>query len=182
MLPFSIMTFWSFTHAPSTPLSVLVARVTAWLMASSKPVSEVALNSVTRAILIRICASLHSSFRDLAACLICGRTERKPNIKARAPRTSARGLRGAAVGAIPLRLPPQRLLLCGPSLTSSPDGFPPPGMVTERPAPRRTGVSHLAQRRVLILRADCYNAVKREPTVGNDFLGPGAASGGEGGH
>ena len=47
MLPSSIRTFWSFTHAPSTPLSVLVARATAWFMASSKPVSEVALNSVT---------------------------------------------------------------------------------------------------------------------------------------
>src|SRR5687767_8319601 len=59
MLPSSIRTFWSLTHAPSTPLSVLVARATASLMASSKPVSEVALNSVTRATLIGISASLN---------------------------------------------------------------------------------------------------------------------------
>src|ERR687898_2431399 len=39
-------------------------------------------------------------------------------------RTPAWGLRGAAVGATLQRLPPQRLSLCGPSLTSSPDGFP----------------------------------------------------------
>jgi hypothetical protein len=38
--------------APSTPLSVLVARATATLMASSKLVSDVALNSVTRAMLM----------------------------------------------------------------------------------------------------------------------------------
>src|SRR5215208_904521 len=82
MLPFSIMTFMSFTHAPSTPLSVLVARATAWLMASSKPVCEVALNSVTRATLIRICASLHSSLPELVAYLICGPVAHKPNIKA----------------------------------------------------------------------------------------------------
>src|SRR5829696_206435 len=60
MLPSSIMTFISLTQQPSTPLSVLVARATAWLMASSKLVSEIALNSVTRATLIRICASLQS--------------------------------------------------------------------------------------------------------------------------
>src|SRR3954452_21656004 len=52
MLPSSINTFWSFTHAPSTPLSVLVARATASLTASSKLVSEVALSSVTLATLI----------------------------------------------------------------------------------------------------------------------------------
>src|SRR5919112_3637826 len=52
MLPSSIRTFWSLTHAPSTPLSVLVARATASLTASSKLVSEVALNSVTLATLI----------------------------------------------------------------------------------------------------------------------------------
>src|SRR5215212_4403027 len=34
------------------------------------------------------------------------------------------GLRGAAVGATPPRLPPPRLSACGPSLTSSPDRFP----------------------------------------------------------
>src|SRR5215213_37308 len=52
MLPSSIRTFWSLTHAPSTPLSVLVARATASFTASSKLVSEVALNSVTLATLI----------------------------------------------------------------------------------------------------------------------------------
>src|SRR5215212_8217885 len=51
--------------------------------------------------------------------------------------TPALGLRGAAVGAIPLRLPPLRLSLCGPSLTSSPGRFPPKGMVTQRPQTRR---------------------------------------------
>src|SRR5215217_8010470 len=55
MLPSSIMTFMSFTQQPSTPLSVLVARATAWLMASSKPCSETALSSVTLAMLIRLC-------------------------------------------------------------------------------------------------------------------------------
>src|SRR5829696_4253821 len=55
MLPSSIMTFMSFTQQPSTPLSVLVARATAWLMASSKPSSEMALSSVTLAMLIRLC-------------------------------------------------------------------------------------------------------------------------------
>src|SRR3954452_1937361 len=52
MFPSSIRTFWSFTHAPSTPLSVLVARATASFTASSKLVSEVALSSVTLATLI----------------------------------------------------------------------------------------------------------------------------------
>src|SRR5215211_1929087 len=89
MLPSSIMTFWSLTHAPSTPLSVLVARATAWLMASSKPVSDVALNSVTRATLI-VSASFQSSFCGLVAHLICGPTERKPNIMAEAPRRMPR--------------------------------------------------------------------------------------------
>ena len=54
MLPSSIGTFWSLTYAPSMPLSVLVARATASLTASSKLISEVALSSVTRATLIRI--------------------------------------------------------------------------------------------------------------------------------
>jgi hypothetical protein len=49
----------------------------------------------------------------------------------------SRALRGAAVGATPPRLPPQRLSLCGPSLTSSPGRVPPPGMVTERTEFRR---------------------------------------------
>src|SRR5215210_1297149 len=80
MLPSSIMTFWSFTQQPSTPLSVLVARATAWLIASSKLVSEIALNSVTRATLIAS-ASLHSSLPDLVARLICGPAARTPNIK-----------------------------------------------------------------------------------------------------
>jgi hypothetical protein len=74
----------------------------------------------------------------------------KGSIKAgaRKPRPT-RGLREAAVEATPQRLPPQRLLLCGPSLTSSPGQVPPPGMVTERLALRTTGVSHLAQRGVI---------------------------------
>src|SRR5215212_6404207 len=55
MLPSSIMTFMSFTQQPSTPLSVLVARDTACCMASSKPCSEMALSSVTLAMLIRLC-------------------------------------------------------------------------------------------------------------------------------
>src|SRR5215218_10786993 len=55
MLPSSIMTFMSFTQQPSTPLSVLVARAMAWLMASSKPSFEMALSSVTLAMLIRSC-------------------------------------------------------------------------------------------------------------------------------
>jgi hypothetical protein len=83
-----------------------------------------------------------------------------------------RALREAAVGATPPRLPPQRLLLCGPSLTSSPGRVPPPGMVTERLVPRRTGVSHLAQRRGLILRESCYDIVTKAPTVGNDLVVP----------
>src|SRR5215212_7861882 len=86
MLPSSIRTFWSLTHAPSTPLSVLVARATASFMASSKLVWDVALNSVTRATLIRICASLQSSLPGLVTCLICGPAARKPNIKAGTPR------------------------------------------------------------------------------------------------
>jgi hypothetical protein len=92
--------------------------------------------------------------------------------RGRSPKAPARGLRGAAVGATPQRLPPQRLLSCGPSLTSSPRRVPPPGMVTERPESRRTGVSHLVQRRGLILREDCYNVVTRAPTVGNDSVVP----------
>src|ERR687897_1276767 len=60
MVPSSMLTFISLTHAPSTPLSVLVARATASLMASSKLVSDVALNSVTRAMLM-VCASLNPS-------------------------------------------------------------------------------------------------------------------------
>src|SRR5215212_7704318 len=55
MLPSSIITFMSFTQQPSTPLSVLVARDTACCMASSKPCSEMALSSVTLAMLIRLC-------------------------------------------------------------------------------------------------------------------------------
>src|SRR5215210_3224562 len=55
MLPSSIMTFMSFTQQPSTPLSVLVARATARLIASSKPCSEMALSSVTLAMLIGVC-------------------------------------------------------------------------------------------------------------------------------
>src|SRR5215208_2587492 len=55
MLPSSIMTFMSFTQQPSTPLSVLVARATASFMASSKPSSEMALSSVTLAMLMRLC-------------------------------------------------------------------------------------------------------------------------------
>ena len=47
---FSIMTFMSLIHALSTLRRVLVARLMPWLMASSKLCSEVALNSVTRAI------------------------------------------------------------------------------------------------------------------------------------
>src|SRR5829696_7355803 len=82
MLPSSIRTFWSLTHAPSTPLRVWVARVTASLTASSKLVSDVALNSVTRATLIRICASLRPGLPDLFASLICGPMTETPNIKA----------------------------------------------------------------------------------------------------
>src|SRR5215216_3823382 len=55
MLPSSIVTFMSLTHAPCTPLKVLVARATAWSMASSKPCSEMALSSVTLAMLMRSC-------------------------------------------------------------------------------------------------------------------------------
>src|SRR5215203_5683874 len=55
MFPSSMLTFISLTHAPSTPLSVLVARATASLIASSKLVSDMALNSVTRATLIFTC-------------------------------------------------------------------------------------------------------------------------------
>src|SRR5829696_7897782 len=52
MLPSSIMTFLSFTQAPSTFLRVLVARAMPCWMASSKPFSEIALISVTVAMLI----------------------------------------------------------------------------------------------------------------------------------
>jgi hypothetical protein len=45
-------------------------------------------------------------------------------------------------------------------------------MVTERPESRRTGVSHLAQRRGLILRESCYNIATRAPTVGKDSVVP----------
>src|SRR5215203_5944131 len=68
MLLSSIRTFISLIHAPSTPLSVLVARATASFMASSKPVWDVALNSVTRATLIAS-ASLDASLPGLVACL-----------------------------------------------------------------------------------------------------------------
>src|SRR5215211_8500701 len=68
MLPFSIMTFMSLTHAPSTPLSVLVARATAWLIASSKPASEMALSSVTLAMLIRLCLLIPSLASYPTAC------------------------------------------------------------------------------------------------------------------
>src|SRR5215216_973521 len=61
MLPSSIMTFMSFTQQPSTPLSVLVARDTACCMASSKPCSEMALSSVTLAMVI-VCASFKPWF------------------------------------------------------------------------------------------------------------------------
>src|SRR5215210_2813033 len=96
MLPSSIRTFWSLTHAPSTPLSVLVARATASFMASSKLVSEVALNSVTRATLIRICASLRPSLPSSVASLICGPMTPTPNIKAgaRKPRPDKRRAMG----------------------------------------------------------------------------------------
>src|SRR5215207_7016090 len=49
MLPFSIMTFMSFTQAPSTPRRVLVARFTPSLIAASKLSGFVVLISVTRA-------------------------------------------------------------------------------------------------------------------------------------
>jgi hypothetical protein len=55
-------------------------------MASSKPVSEVALNSVTRATLISICASLQPSLSGFVASLICGPTAPKPNIRDVTPR------------------------------------------------------------------------------------------------
>src|SRR5215208_8219611 len=84
MLPSSIRTFWSLTQQPSTPLSVLVARATASLIASSKLVSEVALNSVTRATLIAS-ASLHSSLHGLVAHLICSPRARTLNVKAGTP-------------------------------------------------------------------------------------------------
>src|SRR5215217_5173459 len=77
MLPFSIRTFMSFTQAPSTPLSVLVARDTASLMASSKPVSDVALNSVTLATLMVI--FLPNPW--LAAHPVCDPTEPLLNTK-----------------------------------------------------------------------------------------------------
>src|SRR5215212_564215 len=77
-----MLTFISLTHAPSTPLSVLVARATASLIASSKLVSDVALNSVTRATLIRICASLRPSLPDSVASLICRPRAETPNMKA----------------------------------------------------------------------------------------------------
>src|SRR4028118_36048 len=49
MLPLSsTITFMSLIHALSTPLKVLVARLTPTLIASSKLWSEVALSSVTR--------------------------------------------------------------------------------------------------------------------------------------
>src|SRR5215204_3117870 len=84
MLPSSIRTFLSLTHAPSTPLSVLVARATASFMASSKLVSEVALNSVTRATLIAS-ASLAPSLPGLVAPLICGPATRESNTQAGTP-------------------------------------------------------------------------------------------------
>src|ERR671912_1845031 len=52
MLPFSINTFWSLTHALSTLRKVCVARLTAMLTASSMLWSETALISVTRATVI----------------------------------------------------------------------------------------------------------------------------------
>src|SRR5215213_10449599 len=49
MLPFSINTFMSLTQALSTLRRVCVARLMAWLIASSKLWSDVALSSVTLA-------------------------------------------------------------------------------------------------------------------------------------
>src|SRR5919112_1408985 len=48
-------------------------------------------------------------------------------------------IRGAAAGATPRRSPRPRLLLCEPSLTSSPGRVPPPGGVTDRREPCRLG-------------------------------------------
>ena len=72
-----MLTFMSLTHAPSTPLSVLVARATASLMASSKLVSDVALNSVTLATLTEL-ASLNPSL--LLIYLICSLAGQKSNM------------------------------------------------------------------------------------------------------
>src|ERR687893_222691 len=52
MLPLSIRTFMSLTQQPSTFRSVLVARLTASLMAASKPSGFEALISTTRATLM----------------------------------------------------------------------------------------------------------------------------------
>jgi hypothetical protein len=52
------------------------------------------------------------------------RGQQYKHYKGRSPKAPTRAFRGAAVGATLQRLPPRRLLLCGPSLTSSPDGFP----------------------------------------------------------
>ncbi len=49
MLPSSTITFMSFTQALLTPRRVLVARLTALLIASSKLCSEVEFSYVTRA-------------------------------------------------------------------------------------------------------------------------------------
>src|SRR5688500_1690935 len=83
MLPSSMLTFISLTHAPSTPLSVLVARATATLMASSKLVSDVALNSVTRAMLMVFASLLDPSLPLI--CLVCSLIERRSNIIGRGP-------------------------------------------------------------------------------------------------
>src|SRR5215213_8221244 len=73
-----MLTFMSLTHAPSTPLSVLVARATASLMASSKLVSDIALNSVTRAMLT-VSASLNPG--SLLVSPICSLAGRISNIR-----------------------------------------------------------------------------------------------------
>src|SRR5688572_8720989 len=78
MLPSSIMTFMSLIQHPSTPLSVLVARETAWLMASSKLLSEMALSSVTRATLICSSASFLHWRIDLAHSVPSGEVWRTP--------------------------------------------------------------------------------------------------------
>src|SRR5918994_1760839 len=99
MLPSSVLTFISLTHAPSTPQSVLVARAMETLMASSKLVSDAALNSVTRAMLM-VLASLTPSLPLNARGWSSG-TPRQPHLLMSRTAASFTASGPAALGPLP---------------------------------------------------------------------------------
>jgi len=65
-LPLSTVTSWSFTHAPFTFFSVLLARSTPWFIASSKLTLLTLLSSVIRAT-VMICLSSNPIGRNFCA-------------------------------------------------------------------------------------------------------------------